>query len=96
MFAAYAEGHERAGQTIERQATCACGRTFTQMLLSPRELAAAERLGVIDRIRTQIPGFYVPVHCPPCERQDLGRQARIEQARDIPSSRRTTPRWVAA
>jgi hypothetical protein len=86
MFAVYGPDHEHAGQPVERQATCACGRTFTQSLLATRELEAAERLGVLDRVLRQIPDGFVPVHCPPCERRDLSHQARIDDARGTAST----------
>jgi hypothetical protein len=85
MFAVYPSGHEKAGQLIERETTCECGRNFSQTLLAARELEAAERMGVIGRILAQIPDCYVPVHCPPCERQDLTYQARIDEARGTAS-----------
>jgi hypothetical protein len=83
-FQRYAPDHAdeaKRGQEITRQHRCECGREFTQRILSERQMAAAERLGVVGVVARQIPGFWVPVHCPPCERKDLGRQARMDEAR---------------
>lgn len=79
---------QKAGHTITRDRTCECGRCFVQMILSERQLAAAERMGIVPLIAKQIPGFWVPVHCPSCERKDLGRQARLDEAhaRDVHDS----------
>ena len=84
MFAVYPPGHEQAGQLVERERTCACGRVYRQVLLSERELEAAARMRVLDRITRQIPDGYVPVDCPACERKNLTRQAHIDEARALP------------
>lgn len=91
MFAVHPAGHEKAGMTVEREQTCRCGRVYTQSLLSNRELEAAARMGVLDRMVRQIPDGYVPVECPACERKALTRQAHIDEARTsstVPDSRR--------
>lgn len=88
MFAVHPPGHEKAGQVVEREKTCECGRVFLQSLLSNRELEAAARLGVLDRMVRQIPDGYVPVHCPACERRELTYQARLDEARGVPDRRR--------
>lgn len=67
--------------SVERETTCACGRSFTQMQVSVPELEALERMGRIDSFLAAVPDGFVPVHCPPCETKDLGRQARIDEGR---------------
>lgn len=79
--------HTADGKPIIRQATCECGKSFAQRLLSERFLEIVDRssrnaMAVMER---QVPGFYVPVHCPRCERIDLGRQARVDSVRLLPS-----------
>lgn len=71
------------GETIERQRACECGRTFNHFLLSARFLATIEkqRGRALELVKKQIPGYYVPVHCPRCERRDIGRQERIDDTR---------------
>jgi len=66
-------------ETIQRERTCECGRRFTQRLLSERWLSIAERAHAIGLVTKQIPGFYIPVHCPPCERRDLAMQGRKDE-----------------
>lgn len=75
--------HNAAGDPIERDRTCECGRVFTQRLLSERFMAMAEKHSprAAQLIMQQIPDLFVPVHCPHCERVELGRQARIDGAR---------------
>lgn len=75
--------NQQSGETIERQRTCECGATFNQFLLSARFLATIERQRgrALELVRQQIPGYYVPVHCPKCERRDIGRQARVDDIR---------------
>lgn len=74
---------QKTGATIERVSTCECGTTFTQALLSARFLAAIEARSAkaLELVRRQIPNYYVPVHCPRCERIDLGRQAAVSEHR---------------
>lgn len=76
MFSVDVEGHP-----ITRQQTCECGRSFTQRLLSERFLTILETHSkrAIELTAKQIPGFFVPVHCPSCERMDLGMQARKDE-----------------
>jgi ribosomal protein S27E len=76
-------GVNAAGDPITRERTCECGSRFTQRQLSARFLESAERFSAaaIDGISRQVPGYFVPVHCPPCERRDMHRQNRIEQIR---------------
>jgi hypothetical protein len=70
--------HDEKGKTIVRERSCECGKRFTQRLLSARFLAIAERqgIGALRALQRGVPDFYVPVHCPPCERRDLGFAAR--------------------
>lgn len=84
FFATFHGEHEKAGQPVTRQKWCACGERFTQHLLSEEFLSACEAIrggNPLARVREQIPDFFVPVHCPRCERVDLGRQAAIDRAR---------------
>lgn len=76
-------GLNAAGDPITRERTCECGKQFTQRQLSARFLEGVEKFsaGAIDAVSRQIPGYFVPVHCPPCERRDMHRQLRIEQIR---------------
>jgi len=67
------------GEPIARERTCECGRRFTQRLLSQHFLEIAEKAKAIELVAKQIPGFYIPVHCPPCERRDLGMQGRKDE-----------------
>jgi hypothetical protein len=78
--------HDAAGNPIIREAACECGRRFMQTLLSERFLSIAERQSAraIAAVTEQIPGFFVPVHCPKCERIDLGHTARVAEARSVP------------
>jgi hypothetical protein len=83
-FQCYPLDHEdpkKRGLPIVRRKTCECGREFDQYLLSERQLAAAERMRLIPLFEQQTKDFRVPVHCPPCERRDLGRQARLDELR---------------
>lgn len=77
------------GKPVTRQRTCLCGRAFTQRLLSERFLAIVEKQSrkAIDVLSKQIPDFYVPVHCPPCERRDLGHAARLAEFAIEPNQR---------
>lgn len=70
------------GKGVTRERACECGRRFTQRLLSERFLAIVEHRGqrAMGLMTQQIPGYFVPVHCPPCERRDLGHAARIADA----------------
>ncbi len=79
MFATTAEG-----KPISRQSSCECGRKFSQRLLSERFLTIVEKHSrrAMDIFAKQVPGFFVPVHCPQCERRDLGRAARLAETRD--------------
>lgn len=78
--------HDAGGQPITRKRTCECGRPFEQTLLSERFLAIVERQSKrgIELMAQQIPGFWVPVFCPPCERRDLGYQARKDEYKQEP------------
>lgn len=73
--------HDVDGSPITRAATCECGQPFVQILLSDRFLTIVERQSrrAIDNLGRQIPGFFVPVFCPSCERKDLGMQARRDE-----------------
>jgi hypothetical protein len=94
MFAYHPASDGQAATPIERQATCECGRTFTQSLMAPRELAAMERMGHIATFMRSVPECFVPVHCPPCERADLSRQARIDEGRALSAERATASNTV--
>ncbi len=78
MFASGSDG------PITRERTCECGTLFTQRLLSERFLTMVERAGrkALAAVSQQIPGYYVPVHCPRCERIDLNRQGTIDAHRN--------------
>lgn len=64
---------DQRGRMIQRRTRCECGREFTQKQLSARFLEAVElhSARAIALIEKDIPGMFVPVHCPPCERKDL-------------------------
>jgi hypothetical protein len=81
MFA-YRESEDGKSKVpVERQATCGCGRVFTQMLMAPRELEALERMGHIKTFMRQAPDCFVPVHCPKCERHQITLQAQLDETR---------------
>lgn len=67
---------QRDGKTVTRENVCVCGKPYTQSILSERYLESLERMGKIEAIAKQIPGFWVPKYCPPCERKDLTLEAR--------------------
>lgn len=71
-------GHDANGRPIIRQAVCECGKSFTQCQLSERFMAIVERRGgrALELMRRDVPDYFVPVHCPPCERIDLGQSQR--------------------
>lgn len=79
MFGARADG-----TPITRTRTCECGRVFEQRQLSGSFLTIVERhsAGAIDAVTRQIPEYFVPVHCPRCERIDMHRWAQIARARE--------------
>lgn len=79
----------RAGEPITRERTCECGKPFTQRQLSAHFCEIVEKVGGMNAVMRQIPDLFVPVHCPPCERRDLGRQATLDTVRD---DRRTRDR----
>jgi len=74
------------GNPIARERVCECGQRFTQRLLSERFLAMVERRGprAMELMTKQVPGFFVPVHCPKCERVDLGRRMQLDEIRSLP------------
>lgn len=80
--------HDENAKPIRRERTCECGKRFTQTLLSERFLSMCERQGrrCIDLVTQQVPGFFVPVHCPHCERIDLGHAARLADSRALPDA----------
>lgn len=82
------------GEAITREQTCECGQQFTQRLLSARFMAAVEHHSrhAAHLVTQQIPGLFVPVHCPPCERRDLTFGSRIADARQ--SGGREEPRDI--
>lgn len=69
------------GNPITRDRTCECGRRFAQSQLSARFMEMAERQSkrAAALVFAQCPGLFVPVHCPECERRDIGRQASIDE-----------------
>lgn len=71
--------HDAIGQPITRQRTCECGGRFTQRQLSARFMLIVEKqgAGALAAMKRDIPEYFVPVHCPPCERRDLGFSARL-------------------
>jgi hypothetical protein len=84
MFAHRPGEDEKAAPTpVERPQTCRCGREFTQSFMAPSELEALERMGHIDTFMRQIPGGWVPVHCPKCERGQLTLQKQLDDARRL-------------
>jgi hypothetical protein len=91
MFAYRASEDGKGMVPVERRKACECGREFTQSLMAPSELASLERMGHIATFMRQIPECWVPVHCPPCERVQLGHQSRIDEARNAPRVASTVP-----
>lgn len=77
------------GSVNVRESRCECGAAFEQTQLSARFMRIVEKCGegAVAALLRDIPEIYVPVHCPPCERRDLGRAARIAEARALPTSR---------
>ncbi len=75
--------HDEKGNVISRERTCLCGRRFTQRLLSARFLAMCERQsrGAIDAVTRDVPDYFVPVNCPPCERRDIAMSGRVADAK---------------
>lgn len=69
-----------------RERTCECGRRFAQRQLSERFMLIVERRSkqTAALLARQIPELYVPVHCPACERRDIGHQASLDDSRDYP------------
>lgn len=73
---------------VTRGAVCECGAGFTQRHLSARFLTMCERWnggGALRAVQRQIPDFFVPVHCPKCERHQLGLESRRVEYRPLPS-----------
>lgn len=60
------------GEIDKREAACGCGATYTQRRLSVRWMTMAERGRGAQQVMDQIPGLYVPVLCPKCERRSIG------------------------
>lgn len=83
FFAVYPEGHEDEGQLITHDKLCECGEEFTQFMPSERFMESVEARGphALELFARQIPGLWVPVHCPKCERHDLTLQARLDEVR---------------
>lgn len=80
--------HDAEGNVVRRERTCECGKTFAQTLLSERFLTMCERQSraCLNAVTQQIPGYFVPVHCPHCERIDVGRWAHIAESRSVPDT----------
>jgi hypothetical protein len=75
--------HDVHGNPISRDSSCECGRRFSQHQLSARFMGLAEGKSqrAAQLVAAQCPGLFVPVHCPACERLDLGRQAHVDESR---------------
>lgn len=69
----FAKGDD--GKAITREATCLCGASYTQQLLSERFMALVEKHGeaAVKGMLRELPGLYVPTDCPTCTRRVLGR-----------------------
>lgn len=80
--------HDANGDPITRERSCECGVRFTQRLLSERFFRVIQNQGkrCLELFEKQIPQGYVPVHCPKCERRDIGHQARVDGIRSIPDT----------
>lgn len=77
-------GRNGDGTVITRTARCECGILFEQQQLSERWIEAVERVSprAVRMMQQQIPDFFVPVHCPKCERVDLGRRFQLDLVRE--------------
>ncbi len=82
-------GRGADGEPKTRERTCECGQRFTQRQLSERFLTIVEGFSAkaIAAVTRQIPDFFVPVHCPRCERVDVRRQAWIDEQNSVPADR---------
>lgn len=71
---------KKDGMPVTRDRTCECGTPFTQALISWEYMESLEkhRPRAAELMLKQIPELYVPVHCPPCERRDITRQAAVD------------------
>lgn len=69
---------DASGKPISRERLCECGTRFRQRLLSERFMLIVEKQGkaALELMRREIPDYFVPVHCPKCERRDIGMSAR--------------------
>lgn len=78
--------HDIHGNPISRERSCECGRRFAQHQLSADFMRVAEGKSkrAAQLVLAQCPGLFVPVHCPQCERRDIGRQAQLDESRDYP------------
>lgn len=66
------------GKEIARNIECGCGKTFTQHRVAFRfveSLAEGRGERAAALFMEQIPGGWVPVFCPTCERKDLNSVA---------------------
>lgn len=68
-----------------RDATCECGKPFEQRQLTERFMSVVEKFGAgaIQAMTRDVPDLFVPVHCPSCERRDIGRHARLHEFRRV-------------
>lgn len=85
MFAKRADG-----SLVQRSRTCECGRSFVQTQLSARFMEVVELVSerAVKAMLRGVPDLFVPVHCPRCERIDIGRQAHVDQHHtDYPMNR---------
>jgi hypothetical protein len=83
-----------AGRPITREMQCACGRAFTQRKLSERFLRVVAAAGARSSavFTQQIPDGWLPLWCPPCERNDLGNRAKVDAMRR--QERNGNPDWT--
>lgn len=78
---------------VERRNVCICGAMYTQEKIAFRfveSLAKGRGEKAANDFVKQIPDGWIPVYCPKCESQELGRLAERRQfgAPPIPISRR--------
>ena len=74
-----------AGAVISRFNTCECGQEFEQHALSRRflEMVAHNDGHALAGVTRDVPGHFVPVHCPKCERKDIRFAAAMADAKRL-------------
>ena len=83
-----------SGET--RSATCKrCGKGFVQQKLSDRFIETACRVAAREGKETpallrEIPDCFVPLHCPPCERQAMTEEYFARRPYELEAIRRAT------